>query len=131
MSTFNVELEERLIAFASSLRTLTQGLPDSEKPCHLMFQLNYSAAEPALLYAEAQSADNAKEFLALLKHCLRELRKVNIILRIVKNLPATEALSTTAIIEESGHLIAILAKSVKTKKSNMANGKKEKAEAVL
>lgn len=130
MSTFNVELEERLIAFAAGLRNLTHALPD-DRNCHLTFQLNYSAAEPALIYGEAQHADDPKEFLSLLKLCLRELRKLNIMLRIVKNLRGAEELSTDPLIDESGQLIAILSKSVKTKKSNMANEKKTSMEENL
>jgi four helix bundle protein len=130
MSTFKVELEERLIAFAAMTRRMFDGLPESIKGCNLGFQIACGASAPAFTYAEAQSADTSKEFLSKLKLCLSDLRQLHISMRITKQLSEVDATSVDPVIEECGQLVALFTKSVKTKKTNIANGKKEEAEVV-
>ena len=130
MSTFKYELEERLIGFAAMVLAVFDEFPETLKRSDLGLQITCASSAAALNYAEAQSAETPKEFLARLKVCLQDLRHMHISLRIVKRLSGEEASALDPVIEECNQLIALFAKSVKTKKNNISAEKKEKVEAV-
>ncbi len=128
MSTFKYELEERLIGFAATVMTLTEQLPSNLGATNLAAQLVRVGTAPALNYAAAQSAYSPRDFLSKLKLCLKDLREAQIGLRIVKQKQFLEDTTVESALEECNHLIALFAKSVKTKKNNMLNEVKAKLE---
>jgi len=109
--------------------TVSKELPEILKGSELATTLVHSGSSPALNYAGAQ-AESPKEFLTKLKVCLNDLLSTHICLRIAKRLMGPETQIVDPAIEECGHLIALFAKSVKTKKSNMSAEKKEEAGAL-
>ena len=129
MSTIKADLEERLIGFAAMVLKVAEQLPNELKATFLGSQLLHSATAPAMSYAV--SADTPKDFLNKLKQCLKDLRDTHILLRIAKRIPSLDAVYIDPALEEGNHLIAIFAKSVKTKKNNMANGTKAKTGATI
>ena len=128
MSTFKYELEERLIGFAATVMSLTEQLPSTPGATNLAAQLVRSGTAPALSYAAAQSAYSPRDFLSKLRLCLKDLREAQIGLRIVKQKQFLDEAVIESALEECNHLIALLAKSVKTKKNNMLNEVKAKLE---
>ena len=131
MSTFKYELEERLIGFAATVMSLSEELPDTLGAGNLATILTRSATAPALNYAAAQSAFSPRDFLSKLKLCLKDLRETQIALRMVKRKQFLPDTVIDAVLEECNSLIALFAKSVKTKKNNMLNEKKAKLEENL
>jgi len=128
MSTFKYELEERLIGFAAIVMTLSEELPGSLGANNLAAHLVRTGTAPALNYAAAQSAYSPRDFLSKLKLCLKDLRDTQISLRIAKQKQFLNESVVDPALEECNHLIAIFAKSVKTKKNNMLNEVKAKLE---
>jgi four helix bundle protein len=129
MNNFQVETEQRLVSFAASVLNVAEQLPGELKASGLTAQLVSSATAPAITYAEF--AETSKDFLNKLKGCLRNLRDTHVTLRIVKHLPSMDNKVVDPVIEDCSHLIALFAKSVKTKKNNLANGKQKTTEVVV
>lgn len=126
MNNFKIEIEERLIGFAAMVLNAYEAFPESFQKSDLGTQILYGASGPAFAHAEAQSADSSKEFLASLKECRNSLHQMHISLRIARRVLDGKASHLDPVIEECSHLIALLAKSVKTKKTNMSkDGKAE------
>lgn len=131
MNNFKVELEERLIAFAATVLKAVEALPEHIRDTCLAEQIAGAAIAPALSYS-AQPADTPKEFLNKLKGCLKALRENHIYWRIVKKASESDAQYIDPILEECNSLAALLAKSVKTKKQNLAeDGKAKEADALI
>jgi four helix bundle protein len=117
MRTDKYDLEERLIAFSVMALEITERLPQGAR--HLARQLERSATSPALNYGEAQSAESPKDFLHVIKRCLKELRESQICLRIIKRKPFVEPDIVNPVLQESSELVAIFTASVETKKRNI------------
>ena len=128
MNNFKIELEERLIGFAAMVLRASEALPGHLKDSYLAGQIATAGIAPALSYSDAQPADTPKEFLNKLKGCLKALRENHIYWRIVKKVSEPDAQHIDPLLEECSHLTALLAKSVKTKKQNMAEDGKTKAQ---
>jgi len=115
------DLEDRLVDFAVRTITVAEALPDSKAGKHVAGQLVRSGTSPAPNYGEAQAAESRKDFIHILKICLKELRETLIWPKIIhrKQLCPPECLSP--IMEEADELISIFVRTFKPpKKTNPA-----------
>ncbi|MEZ4908972.1 MAG: four helix bundle protein [Saprospiraceae bacterium] len=107
-------LEERLIEFSVMILDLVEKLPDNYSTRHLGSQLIRSGTSPSLNYGEAQAAESPKDFSHKMKICLKELRESQICLKILEKKEYLKKSDFEEILTESGELVAIFTKSVKT-----------------
>ncbi len=116
MKPYQIDLENRLIAFAvniGSCRSL-QGRSLMER--HLAGQLSRSATAPALLYAEATSSESLDDLIHKLSLVLKELRETKVNLRIWVSIqrPQPQIEELQALIDEADQLVALFSTSVNT-----------------
>ena len=117
-----LDLENRLIEFASRIIKLVEKLPNSSGAKHLGNQLLRSGTAPALNYGEAQAAESRVDFIHKMKICLKELRETSVNLKLIQKHPYYPNNKLVPIIKESLELIAIFTAITKT-----AIGKQNKA----
>ncbi len=110
------DLEERLIAFALSISSVLDDLPNTRFCNHLANQLVRSGTSPALNYGEAQAAESKRDFIHKSQVILKELRESSICL---KMLSRKKVLNDEMVLKESLELVAIFAASVRTAKRNL------------
>jgi four helix bundle protein len=116
----NKELEERLIAFAVSIITLVEGMPNTRSGSHLAGQLLRSGTSPALNYAEAQSGESKRDFIHKIKIVLKELRETLVCLKLVQRSGLYESDERINwALKEGNELISIFVKSTITAERNM------------
>jgi len=77
------DLEDRLVNFSVLIIEIVNGLPNSKAGNHLGGQIVRSGTAPALNYGEAQSGESKKDFIHKLKIVLKELREINVCLKII------------------------------------------------
>ena len=113
------DLEERLIAFSVTVIEFVDNLPGTAAGRHFGGQLIRSGTSPAFNYGEAQGAESRRDFIHKMGICLKELREVNIALKIIHRssiFPESELLQW--LLKECDELVAIFTSSVQTAKSN-------------
>lgn len=114
-----VELEERLIEFASQVIMFTKSIENFFAGNHLSGQIIHSSTLPALNYDEAQSAESKKDFIHKMGICLKELRETYNCIRIIERASLSKEINkTNDLKKEVNELISILVASIKTAKSN-------------
>jgi four helix bundle protein len=120
----NNDLEDRLIAFSSSIIGITESLSQTYAGNHLSNQLLRSGTSVSLNYGEARGAESRKDFIHKIKVILKELRETMICLKLIKN---RHLVNKTAIIDkvivENNELISIFVKSIHTAQNNDLNKK--------
>ena len=113
------DLEDRLIAFSSSVIDITESMSQTYAGNHLSNQLLRSGTSVALNYGEAQGAESRKDFLHKIKVILKELRETMICLKLIKN---KHLINTSFMIDkvvvENNELISIFVKSIQTAQKN-------------
>ncbi|MCK5816989.1 MAG: four helix bundle protein [Candidatus Marinimicrobia bacterium] len=113
------DLEDRLIAFSSSIIEITESMSQTYAGNHLSNQLLRSGTSVALNYGEAQGAESRKDFLHKIKVILKELRETMICLKLIKN---KHLINTSFMIDkvviENNELISIFVKSIQTAQKN-------------
>lgn len=123
------DLEDRLVNFAVRCIKVTDFLPQTEAGRHLSGQLVRSGSSPALNYGEAQGAESRKDFVHKMKICLKELRESLVCLKIISRSDMLQTEKLTPLMDETGELISIFVKSVKTAKENLkTTNKREESE---
>ncbi len=110
------DLEDRLVAFADRVITVSENLPDTRSANYLASQILRSGTSPALNYGEAQSAESPKDFVHKLRIILKELRETSISLKVLNK---RSLLTDAALIQESSELVAIFTKSITTAKTRL------------
>lgn len=110
----SVEVEKRLIEFASRVLDAVEALPKLQVAKHLGGQLLRSGTSPALNYGEAQSAESKGDFLHKMKICLKELRETLICLKIIEKRNWFSTGKLLPLMAENNELIAIFVASTKT-----------------
>lgn len=119
------DLEDRLIAFSSSVIDITESMSQTYAGNHLSNQLLRSGTSVALNYGEAQGAESRKDFLHKIKVILKELRETMICLKLIKN---KHLINTSFMIDkvvvENNELISIFVKSIQTAQKNDLKRKK-------
>jgi four helix bundle protein len=112
-------LEDRLIEFSVLIIKITENLINTRAGNHIAGQLVRSGTAPALLYAEAQSAESRNDFIHKLKILLKELRETLVALKIIIRVPLTKTIeSVDKAMIECDELISIFVKSIETAKKN-------------
>ena len=115
--TTALDLEIRLIEFASRIIDLVEALPKRPTGKHLGGQLLRSGTSPALNYGEAQSAESREDFIHKMKICTKELRETLICLKIISRRTWFKFEKLTPLLMESNELVAIFVASTKTASS--------------
>ena len=113
------DLQERFIAYAVRIISLSEQLPESKTGKHIASQILRSGTSPAANSGEAQSAESRADFIHKLKIALKELRETEVWLKIIikaKTIQPSVKLST--LLQETDELISILFKSIDTVKKN-------------
>jgi four helix bundle protein len=112
-----IELENRLISFASLALAVCDQITYSESGKHLRSQLIRSATSVALNFGEARSSESSKDLHHKFSIILKELRESHINLKLLKmnHLCKNSALLEKAL-DENNQLIAIFVKSIQTVK---------------
>ena len=117
------DLEDRLIDLAVRIIRTTESLPKNKAGKHIAGQLIRSGTSPAANYAEAQGAESRADFIHKMKIGLKELREINVWLRIIIRAELIKPVTKLEqLLDENDQLISIFVKSVKTAKLN--NNKK-------
>jgi four helix bundle protein len=78
----NLDLEDRLIQFASSILDIVDKLPAIQPGKYLGLQLMRSGTAPALMYGEEQSV-NSEDAILDMQQVFRELHKTHVCLRLI------------------------------------------------
>ncbi|HZV70666.1 MAG TPA: four helix bundle protein [Saprospiraceae bacterium] len=113
------DLEDRLIGFAVRAVRLAEQLPKSVIGIRLHDQLTRASSSAPLNYGEAQSAESRKDFVHKSKIVLKELREVNVALKMIDGLKLVkDNHELTALLKEVNELIAIFVTSVETARRN-------------
>ncbi|MCB0610086.1 MAG: four helix bundle protein [Lewinella sp.] len=109
-----LEIEDRLIEFASNIIELAENLPQSPAGRHLGGQILRSGSSPALNYGEAQAAESKVDFVHKMKICLKELRETFICLKLISKRNWFNPGRLEPLLKENNELIAIFVASTKT-----------------
>ncbi len=112
-----LDIETRLIEFASRILDMAEALPKTVTAKHLSGQIIRSATAPALNYGEVQGAESAADFIHKLKVCLKELRETMICLKLIETRGWFGKGKLAALLKENNELIAIFVASAKTASS--------------
>ena len=113
------DLEDRLIAFSTSIIEITESMSQTYAGNHLSNQLLRSGTSVSLNYGEAQSAESRKDFFHKIKVILKELRETMICLELIRSKHLINRASIIdKVIIENNKLISIFVKSIQTARKN-------------
>ena len=115
-----IELETRLIEFASRVIEMAEKMPKTFAAKHIGSQIIRSATSPALNYGEAQGAESKEDFVHKMKICLKELRETLICLKLIDRRGWFGQGKLSELIKENNELVSIFVASAKTATSNPA-----------
>jgi len=113
-----IELETRLIEFASRVIDMAEKMPKTFATKHIGSQIIRSATSPALNYGEAQGAESKEDFIHKMKICLKELRETLICLKLIEHRGWFAQGKLSGLIKENNELVSIFVASAKTATSN-------------
>lgn len=108
-----VDLETRLIDFASRILDLVDALPKKATAKHIGGQIMRSGTSPALNYGEARAGESKADFIHKLKICLKELRETHVALRIIQKQKWFSDARLEPILDECNQLVSIFVASLK------------------
>ena len=108
-----VDLENRLIDFASRILDLVDALPKKATAKHIGGQIMRSGTSPALNYGEARAGESKADFIHKLKICLKELRETHVALRIIQKQKWFSDARLEPILDECNQLVSIFVASLK------------------
>ena len=106
-----IELETRLIEFASRVIDMAEKMPKTFAAKHIGSQIIRSATSPALNYGEAQGAESKEDFVHKMKICLKELRETMICLKLIEHRGWFTQGKLSALIKENNELVSIFVAS--------------------
>lgn len=113
------DLEDRLIAFSTSIIEITENMSQTYAGNHLSNQLLRSGTSVSLNYGEAQSVESRKDFIHKIKVILKELRETMICLKLIRSKHLINRASIIdKVIIENNELISIFVKSIQTARKN-------------
>jgi len=121
-----IQLEERLIDFAVRIVKSAETLPNSYAGQHFGSQIIRSGSAPALLYAEARSAESIKDFRHKLSIVLKELRETFVTLRLIVRLGYVTQNRMGNLQDENNQLISIFVATIKTIDQKLSTAKTKK-----
>ena len=108
------DIQERLIDFAVLIIDISAKLPKTSAGKHIADQIMRSGTSPAPNYAEARSAESAKDFIHKLKVALKELNETKVWLQIIKRSSIVQDEENVELYKECDELCRIINASVKT-----------------
>ncbi|HTV43523.1 MAG TPA: four helix bundle protein [Candidatus Sulfotelmatobacter sp.] len=113
------DLEERLLAFATAVISLSEKLPSSRAGNHVAGQILRSGTSPYPNHGEAESAESREDFVHKLRVCLKELRETRRWARLIARMKWTDGdPALRFVLNESDELIRIFTSSVRTAREN-------------
>lgn len=102
------DLEERLLAYATSIIRATESFNRSAAGRHVAGQLLRSGPSPLSNHGEAQSAESQDDFIHKLRIVLKELRESSRWLQLAHRVPLVNLMT------ETHELISIFVTSIRT-----------------
>ncbi|MEM7572354.1 MAG: four helix bundle protein [Bacteroidota bacterium] len=108
------QLEQRLINFAVDVLSVSNNLPKTFGGQHFGKQIIRSGSAPALLYAEARSAESDKDFRHKMSIALKELRETMVNLKIIAQSKMIPEISLEQIQDENNQLVSIFVAAIKS-----------------
>ena len=112
------DIAERLLDFAVRIIKLVGALPKSDVGKHIGCQILRSGTSPGSNYEEACGAESRADFVHKLGIALKELKETRFWLRLIRRSGLIEEDKLEPLISECEEIIAIIAKSILTAKSN-------------
>jgi four helix bundle protein len=111
-------ISERMLEFAASVVRFVSGIPQNQINRHICLQLFRSASSIGANYEEARAAESRQDFGHKLQVSLKEARESQYWLRLMLKANISIAENTHQLLSENRQLCDILAKSIKSLKSN-------------
>jgi|SRR5688572_2878600 len=108
------QLEERIIAFAASVVSLSSKLPRNPQGRHICDQILRSGTATAANYGEARAAESRSDFIHKLKIVSKELNETAVWLEIIVKSFVIPAETVVAILTENRELCRIISASIRT-----------------
>jgi len=119
-----LNLEERLLEFASAVIDLSEKLPNTRSGNHVAGQILRSGTSPYPNHGEAESAESREDFIHKLKVCLKQLRETRRWARLIERKRwAQEDPKLVLVLGESDELIRIFMSSIRTAQQNAVKQK--------
>lgn len=113
------DLEDRLVNYTCRMIDLVEALPNSRAGNYIAGQLIKSCHSPTFNYGEVQAAESRNDFIHKMGIVLKELKECRTALKIIlKNGMIKPKDRLEEAFKETEELIAIIAKSISTAKSN-------------
>ena len=111
------DLQDSLIDYAVRIIKVSEQLPDTKAGKHVSSQILRSGTSSAPNYGEAQSAESRADFIYKLKIALKELREIEVWLKIIIKAKLIQpSTKLSPLLQETDELISILFKSIDTAK---------------
>lgn len=112
-------LQERLIRYSVRVINVCNALLPTDARSHIYDQLLRSGTAVSANYAEAQGAESRNDFIHKVKISLKELRETEVWLKIIMEAKLVKSPgSLNSLLDETGELIAIFVRSIRTAKEN-------------
>ena len=111
------QLEERIIAFAASVVSLSSKLPRNPQGRHICDQILRSGSAVAANYGEARAAESRSDFIHKLKIVSKELNETAVWLEIIMKSSVIPANTVVEILVENRELCRIISASIRTARS--------------
>ena len=121
MSCPRYDLEDRLIRFGAAVCRLSERLPTTVLGKHVALQMIRSGTSPFANYGEVQGAESRRDFIHKLGICLKELRETRAWLKFMSEMDHCPEESLRVVMSECDELLAIIASSIRTARSNGRN----------
>lgn len=119
MAERKFDLEDRLVDFTCRMIDVVEALPNTRAGNYIAGQLIRSCHSPSFNYGEVQAAESTNDFIHKMGVVLKELKECRIALKVIKKKEMIKPASKLdPIYKENEELIAIIAKSIKTAKTN-------------
>ena len=115
------DIQERLVNFAVRIVRLSDKMPNTRSGNHIAGQVLRSGSAPAAHYAEARSAESAKDFQHKLKICLKELNESRVWLKIIIESQLLARERVESLYQECDELCRIINASIKTSRQRTKN----------
>ena len=108
------ELQQRVVAHAAKVLSISARLPVTRQAAHLSKQVLRSATAAAANYAEARGAESRADFVHKLRLVLKELNETGVWLDLIVESSFLSAEKISAVITENAELARIISASIKT-----------------
>ena len=112
-------MEDRLVNFTCRMIDVAESLPSTKAGNYIAAQLIRCCHSPSFNYGEVQAAESKNDFIHKLGICLNELKECRTALKIIIKKEIIKPVERLPdIYKETEELIAIIAKSIATARSN-------------